>query len=60
MSQDRFDKINAEATVEWRLVNAKIVKEHFEASVLPTPLNAIEHLLVRVHDFSAPRSRVLT
>ena len=47
MSQDRFDKINAEATVQWRLVNAKIVKEHFEASVLPTPLNAIEHLLVR-------------
>ena len=51
MSQDRFDKINAEATVEWRLVNAKIVKEHFEASVLPTPLNAIEHLLVRPRFF---------
>jgi len=33
---DRFDKINAYAEVEWRLVNAKLVKEHFEATV-PSP-----------------------
>ena len=41
---DRFAKINDLAEVEWRLVNAKLVKEHFESTVLPTPFNAFEYV----------------
>ena len=39
---DRFAKINNQAEVEWRLVSAKLVKEHFQATVLPSPFNVFE------------------
>ena len=31
MMTDRFTKINSFAEVEWRLINARLVKEHFGA-----------------------------
>jgi hypothetical protein len=45
MMTDRFTKINDLAEVEWRLVNAELVKEHFEATVLPNPLNLFENIV---------------
>jgi hypothetical protein len=37
-----FAEVNILATEEWRLVFARLVKEYFDATVLPVPLNIFE------------------
>jgi hypothetical protein len=37
-----FAEVMQAATDEWRLVFARLVREYFDATVLPTPLNVLE------------------
>ena len=43
MMNHTFAAVNAQAVEEWRLKFATLVKEYFEITVLPVPINLLEH-----------------
>ena len=43
-----FAEVTIFATEEWRLVFARLVKEYFDATVFPVPLNIFELVANRV------------
>lgn len=45
MMSDRFAKVTAAASAEWRVVFSGQVREYYDATILPLPLNVLEIVL---------------
>lgn len=47
MMSEKFSRVTGAATEEWRVVFAGLVREYWDATVLPLPLNVVEIMLNR-------------